>query len=323
MNLNEGLGDVVMKGEKLLYKPSKRITAAYHDNHHDIWLITHENLTDRYYSFLITGDGVTETPVISTVGTMISSTTTGQLKVSPDGSKIVCSYTHDGDGEGFDLFQFNASTGELFNPLTFTTTTRGINGSEFSPDGSILYILQSGSIGEATLFQYDVSEYNYNTIEESRATILHPVYNILEEMQLAPNGKIYFTKGGGDIYGLKHLGAIHAPNRSGTDCDVEENSLYLDGIQNLNPNPNFIQNYFFSNDFIFDNSCLGDSIYFQIVSTDQVDSVLWKFGDGNQSNEYNPIYLYSAPGDYQVQLISFYPNFIDTVKKNVQVYELP
>jgi len=47
----------------------------------------------------------------------------------------------------------------------------------------------------------------------------------------------------------------------------------------------------------------NEAVYFYNLSS-SADSYLWDFGDGNSTTEVNPIYYYSAPGEYDVTLIA-------------------
>jgi PKD repeat protein len=79
-------------------------------------------------------------------------------------------------------------------------------------------------------------------------------------------------------------------------------------------------------DFTVSNVCENDSVFFlnnSKVSNGNL-SYLWSFGDGSSSSHKNPIYLFSTPGNFSIQLISkSNKNCLDTVVKKVAVYENP
>lgn len=50
--------------------------------------------------------------------------------------------------------------------------------------------------------------------------------------------------------------------------------------------------------------CFGDSIGFNLILSNDVVSTMWDFGDGNISNEQNPIHFYQTPGIYNVTATS-------------------
>lgn len=326
LNMDNGLGDVTLKGKKIQEKTDNKITAVYHKNGNDIWIITHQHASNIFYAYLLTASGLTETPVISTVGKVFGSSSDGQLKAAPDGNKIACSYNLSSTAEGFTLFDFDNSTGILTNPLMFSmpVTYRGCGALEFSSDAKKLYVYQSGSTGESAIHQFDLSIPTYDKINNSRTRLLQPMDNSLIEMQLAPNGKIYFTKGGGQDTGTKYLGVIENPNELGSTCIVKELGLYLDSASAfVARTPSFVQNYFFKTDFTFSNACSGNLTDFQITNETGLDSVRWDFGQGSSSLSRSPQLRYNTPGKYIVTLLAHYPTKSDTIQKQITIFPSP
>lgn len=326
ISLYDGKGAVIYVSDKLLDNVNSRLTAVFHQNYNDIWVITQKKAVNHFYAYLLTENGISGPPVISVGGEAFPYNYSGQLKAAPDGSKIVNSYdawSSGVPGQGFDTFKFNTQTGELSNPLTFKVPMRGCPAAGFSSDASKLYVFQNGSTGESTLFQYDISEYNYSKIETSRQSLMQPDYNDLPKMQLAPDGKIYMGKGGGQASGTKYLGVINKPNQAGIACDVEELGLYLDGSYTGLNTPNFIQSYFYQTDFQVNSFCFGDTTSFRITNMFRLDSVKWDFGDNQFSTLSNPTHVYAAPGHYTVSLIGYYPEETVTIGKTIEIYTLP
>jgi|GEM_PF-892786 len=328
LSLNNGLGDVTVKSQKLLNKTTNKITSVYHSNRSDVWIVTHEYNTNNYYAYLVTKTGIKETPVISTLGKSIKSSFDGQLKASTDGRKIACSYYESSSvlGDGFDLFDFNTTTGELTNPMSFHLPIdgRGCDGLEFSPDATKLFVYQFGSTGESGLYQFDTTGKTYENINNSRVRIFQDQENALLQMQLASNGKIYFTKGGGQDTGTKYLGVVENPNEWGNECIVKELGLYLDGGSAfVARTPNFSQNYFFKTNFTVSNPCAGNPINFNITNESRLDSVRWNFGEGSISNALNPRFKYSKAGKYTVRLQAYYPEKCDTIVKEITINPSP
>lgn len=323
---DNGLGAVTLKGKKILDKTDNKITAVLHKNGHYVWIITHQDESNKYYAYLLTDTELSETPVISTVGKSFSSTFDGQLKASPDGTKVACSYNVSYTAEGFSLFDFDNSTGKLTNPLLFSmpVTYRGCGGLEFSPDAKKLYVYQSGSTGESGLYQYNISSGIYNEINNSRTLLFQDMINSMLGMQLAPNGKIYFTKGGGQDSGTKYLGVVENPNDLGTNCVVKELGLYLDGRSAfVAQTPTFIQNYFFKTNFIVNNGCSGNLSDFKITNETNLDSVRWNFGEGSSSVSRNPQFSYNLAGKYTVTLFAHYSTKTDTIQKQITINPSP
>ena len=79
-------------------------------------------------------------------------------------------------------------------------------------------------------------------------------------------------------------------------------------------------------DFSFNYNCSNNTVTFHDNSTsptNNLNSWYWDFGDGNFSNEQNPIHHYSTTNLYNVVLIAgSSPNCVDTVVKEVNVYDI-
>ena len=104
------------------------------------------------------------------------------------------------------------------------------------------------------------------------------------QMQIAQNGVIYLSKGGGGG-GTGHLGVIHNPNESGPDCIVTENGLYLDGASSfVARTPNFNQSYFYKPIAIYEHACIGENTSFSFEYSSNIDSIVWNFGNNHLVN---------------------------------------
>ncbi len=79
-------------------------------------------------------------------------------------------------------------------------------------------------------------------------------------------------------------------------------------------------------DFDFSYNCSDNSVTFHDQSsspTDNLNSWTWNFGDGNYSNEQNPVHQYGQTGSYSVMLIAgSSQNCADTAIKEVNVYDI-
>ncbi|MEQ9439642.1 MAG: YCF48-related protein [Cyclobacteriaceae bacterium] len=319
LSLQKGAGDVTKKAVKLLSNTTSNISATLHSNQKDVWLLTHQHGTNHYYAYLITAQGISQTPIVNQIG-QSHSFWGGQLKFSPDGKKVTCSNT----GRAIDLFDFNNSRGTLSNHMSLELpANRSCEGVEFSPDAKKLYVVQFGSSGESGLYQFDLSESSYETISQSRTLLIRERHNGFRQMQLAPNGNIYITKGGGGG-GTAHLGVISNTNAPASEVIVEENGLYLEGGSSfVNYTPNFIQNYFFKTGFDYNNTCQSSPTTFTVTNEHLLDSVEWFFGQGSSSNSLIPEFTYQEAGKYQVDLVSYYENKVDTASRILTINPFP
>ena len=306
LSLLGGLGDITVKGVKLVSRTSNKLSAALHENQQDIWVITHEHNTNKYYKLLITSTGIS-TPTVQQIG-VVHTSIQGQLKFSPDGKKVALT-----SSAGTSLFDFNALTGELSNVMNFTP---GSDGLEFSSDATKIYVSDLGGLA-----QYDISLPTYEEIRDSHKQAgANTVYNSMRQFQLGPDGKIYLTKGGGQVTGTTHLGVVVNPNADAKDVVLQERGLFLNGGDAfVNFTPNFIQNYFFRTSFSFDNNCQAAPINFRVTNTHRLDSVRWFFGEGSTSSSLNPTFRYMLSGDYTVELHAYYGDKATVISRSIKI----
>ena len=324
LSADNGLGDVTSKGIRILENVTNKISATFHENGRDVWLLTYKHNTNNYSSFLISSEGVSDTPILSKIRKS-QGFSAGQLKFSTDGKKVACSRNYDyTEKTALDLYDFDPSTGLLSNVKSFVLPAdRDCEGVEFSSDSKKLYVAQSGSSGESGLYQFDLSATFQEEIQESRTLLHKEIYNGFRQLQLAPDGNIYITKGGGGG-GTGHLGVISNVNAVAADVIVEENGLDLQGGSSfVNHTPNFIQNYFFQTSFSYESTCQSKPTQFTISNTHLLESAEWSFGQGSTSTDVNPVITYEEAGTYTVILTANYPNRTVVIKKEVVVNPFP
>ena len=248
MGLRGGSGDITSKKNiSVLASATEKITAVHHTNKKDIWLIVHALNSNAYHSYLVSDTGVSTTPVVSPIGSMLDSANggyRGAMKVSPDGKHLAAAL------QGLwrtELFDFDPSTGIVSNQITIPAPfpkTGGVlsyepYGVEFSPNGRFLYLSHMISYGNrGAIYQYDLLQYDSASIVGS-ATLLTESYDEKGALQLAPDGKIYTVD-----HLNYYIGAIEAPNLPGTACNYKDSVLYLGGWNTILGLPSFIQSYF-------------------------------------------------------------------------------
>ena len=86
----------------------------------------------------------------------------------------------------------------------------------------------------------------------------------------------------------------------GYNAGTNGNNLFIDNI-NINGNPSLIPP---TSDFNSSstNLCVGDIVNFTDLSTPNINSWLWDFGDGNTSTQQNPSHTYTSAGNFSVSL---------------------
>jgi len=237
MSLNSGNGDVTIKNNFLIAPVTEKLTATRHSNNIDIWVMAHGDVINSFYAYLITASGISS-PVISNAGTLSTiDDGVGQMKFSPDGTKIA--YTSWGSNF-VDLFDFNSTTGNVTNEKYITIppgVTYGGYGLEFSSSGNYLYC---AGVQTRTLNQWDITSNSAAIINTTRQLIDSTTTQIFGQLQLGPDGKIYVAKVGSGF-----LSAINNPELPGALCNYADSAVNLmSGHFSSLGLPNFITSYF-------------------------------------------------------------------------------
>ncbi len=319
MELDGGKGDVETSEKNVfLYRGfMEKITAVNHCNEKDVWIVGHDRFRN-FYSFLLSASGISADTVKSVVGSKPKSDL-GYLKVSPTANRIALPINN--DSILLEVFYFDNRNGKVSEPLTINKKHETVYayGIEFSPDGRLLYVSTGGSAYE--LWQYDLTLANVALVNQE-AVLIATGNNFA--MQQALDGKIYIAK-----ENRPYLNRIVFPNLLGTDCNFEEDAIYLAGGESKMGLPNFQQSFFLEPSFSVSNTCFGDSCRFHFWANENVDSLLWDFGDELTSRHLqypdtpSPFHYYSDTGSYHVQLVVWHCQVVDTINKTVRIYPYP
>jgi PKD repeat protein len=222
VDMNIGLtGDVTATKNVLLNTPStEKLTATYHSNGIDIWVVTHALNTNAFLAYRVTPAGVNPA-VVSNIGGA-PDYPYGAIKLSKSGKKLasclVTSFRRD-----LEVFDFNNATGAVTNQLTFPlgiNPNNGINyqpsGVEFSPDNSKVYV---NSINGGMLDQFDLTAGSQADIMNSRFFVSNT--NCMG-LLMGPDGKIYVNT-------VTNVGTIGSPNTAGAGCNFTSSVIsFLD-----------------------------------------------------------------------------------------------
>jgi len=311
---DDGLGEVIVKNKVLLETSTEKLVAVPHANGKDFWVIGHKAQSNNFYAWLITKNGVSSTPVISATGVVHTATFSviGYLRASPDGNRLVCAVKAVGVVE---QFKFNRYTGDINDPETLTGfDSDSPYGVEFSPNGNLLYLCEYDPLAPTKIFQL---AFPFTTgLISDKAIAIATITNI-GALQLAPDGKIYVSQ-----YNKHYLHSINAPNKAGSACDFEENTVDLKttGVTRLGLPPfNFISAD--PKPLLATGFCFGQPTIFSLYSTAAYDDVTWDFNDpasgaDNASHGANPSHQFSQPGDFNVKVTTVY-NGVPTVYNQI------
>ena len=226
INANNGIGSTIPPWNNILVNNStQKVTAVYHANGKDIWLMLHEFNSDAFYAFLVTSNGISTNPVISNIGAIhqnqansqgADTGSAGEMKFSTNGKKIAVAI------RGLDLceiFDFDNELGVVLNPITIGV--EGAESVEFSSNGTVVYIGNNPSniFSPSNIFQFDLLAGDSLAIVNSIDSLINPVGQFICFLQLAPNGIIYHANG------HDHISSINLPNLIGSNCNYSSQSL--------------------------------------------------------------------------------------------------
>lgn len=228
MNLDGGLGNIKASQKNIRIRDSvgEQLCAVMHKNKLDIWIIVHGWNSNNYYAYLLTKNGLSSNPVVSSVGQGMHfngdyDEAIGHLKASKDGKKLVFAGM-----SLMELYKFDASTGIISDPVKITASGFGV---EISEDGSKLYTMDNS--GNPNFLQYDINAGDEAQINASKKLIPKSSLNLILNFQLGPDGKIYVFGATISASGFdgKKMGIINNPNEAGAACNFDESAIDMQG----------------------------------------------------------------------------------------------
>lgn len=335
---NEDMGEVIFNDSILIQGCFQTACANKHANGRDWWVLLPDDLSNRFYRFLSTPDGILgpwiqemENPIID------SFYYTGWNEFSFNGEHFLLNDVHSGTA----IYDFDRCTGLLSN-LRFVPAETDINGfgyaAAFSPDSRFMYVVR-GNFRKVE--QYDL---NADDLNASRTTVatwdgfydyFYPNGPLLETsfsfFQHGPDGKLYTWAGGS-----RFLHSMDFPNRKGVSCNVRQRAISLpyytfganayyphyrlgpiDGSSCDTLGINNLPVALFRYDL--EDTLNPQQVTFTDVSSYEPTSWHWTFGDGQTSSETNPVHTYAQGGVYEVCLVVSNAFAADTFCRQVQV----
>lgn len=327
MNLDGGMGGITSVKNVQLFEPiAEKITAVKHANGQDIWVLTHDKFTNKYLSYLVTNAGVNTTPIVFTggsidngsenIGVIIYSPNRGQIKTSPDGTKIACAFSN---VNKVDLLDFNKATGQFTYRFTINQVETPY-AVEFSPNGSLLYVtgynnptLRQYNLNLSTPAQIIANSYNFPNTDQTTTW----------GMQMGPDEKIYLRSNSGTS-----MDCIQNPNGIGVNSNFTANHISLNGASGFLGLPNFAPYYLIPSGIDHAGACESDTTFFSFSNSAQASNIQWNFGDPasgilNTSNLSNPNHLYQNDGTYNVSVTWVQNGQSNTTTKPVTIFPVP
>lgn len=305
MTGDNGLGEVIEKNTNLLVEGSEKVSVVETADGINYWIVTH--FENAFYSYLLNASGITNTPVVSTIGPTIDDFQNfrGAMKITPDGSQLAiahCLFEPNLSGLAY-LYDFDNQTGMVSNQLLISDDLI-YYGVEFSSDSSKLYLSGKTLDDQGQSDRYVIEQYDLNAavIPNSRYVVLNRESEALSDLagalQIAMDRKIYHALPG------PTLSVINSPKLAGASINFTEGSVGLFLSNSSFGLPQYIQSFFES--FItIDNVCENDTTVFTVDPNANVTAAQWNFGDpssgaANTSTAINPSHTFSSPGIYTI-----------------------
>lgn len=306
MHGNNGLGAVTTKNVLLQTPVCEKLTATYHQNGTDIWVLAHGFGNNAFYCYLITKNGLIDCPILSNIGAMHGpqyvTSAQGQMKFSNDGKKLGVT-VFNSDNSKIDLFDFDNATGKLQNyvPISNIYLPFGI---EFSMNVKNIYACTRGN----ELIAYNISQYNTSDIENSKIILVdysntgwRPTV-----LQVATDSKIYLTYP--DSF---HLGEITYPDSASNKAGYKEFSTSTGSKKTKFGFPNFLSSYFHRPliDFTYQVSCSSLSAILNARFETSPSNISWQIkrisnGVTTSYTTQNVSHIFPDSGNYEVRLIA-------------------
>ena len=310
MTWNEGRGKVIEKNIEINESATEKLIAVRHKNKKDTWIIMHKWESNEFLAYLLTDNGLSDSPVVSAAGTYHGGEEVnkfGYMKVSPDGSKLALAIQF---MNLIEIFDFDNETGKVSNPLMLTTERLdNVYGVEFSPNGRLLYVGLRRENGE--LFQLDLRYEDDLSLLESMIKIGEYKHEY-GGIQIAPNGKIYVALNDTNL-----VAVIQDPNTAGFGCHYLADGIKLQDSKSMLGLPTFLHPYF--------NLCLQapkvvceyDNVQLSCNKIDWYEtSYLWVTPAGREINEREALFervVHEESGFFKLYVTVHGVEFVDSV----------
>jgi gliding motility-associated-like protein len=194
---NNGYGAVTLKYQHLVDSVTEQISALYHANGNDVWVVCRKFRSDEWYAYPVTCDGIGP-PVVSATGLVLEDTNPidtqaclGQMSFNTAGTKVASTWNDYSGGTTFlEVLDFDAATGQVSNstslqhPSPFGSNTG--YGLAFSASGNRLYWSEfNGNITQFDMLAPDI-------LASEQVVAVEP--QIPAAMRLGPDGRIYVSR---------------------------------------------------------------------------------------------------------------------------------
>jgi uncharacterized protein (TIGR02145 family) len=324
MRLDNGMGDIDPLQKNVQFQTadvySYLMVPVRHQNNRDAWLLTITGYNSKdILAYLIDSSGLHSTPVVNPIAyptVYIPYCNPGTMRVSPDGSLIVCPFS-----DTVGVFSFNASNGHVAQLFYIANNIfpnyYDWHYMEFSVDSKYLYV----STGDwpwtpADILQYDATKLDSAQFRQSEVLIAKMNRGV--HFQRGPDGKIYGVESGVDS-----MCVINHPELQGAACDFQRHAIWTHYKITRQGLPDMLSRYFLHINST--GNCQGEPVDFLPNTWPPADSVHWNFGDPssgslNVSAVQHASHVYSSPGTYTVHLfVRHNDKRVDSTSRTIQI----
>jgi len=299
--LNNGLGEVISKNNKLTGSTTEKIAGTHHANGRDVWVLMHEWENDIFRAYLVTKNGLQTDPVLSragqvhsggrflNIGELTGGNAIGQMKFAPNGQTLALALYF---AKRAEVFDFDNLLGKVYfrdSITNFTSDNPTIYGVEFSSSGRFLYL----NDGFRQVMQFDLLAPSVN---ESKVLLKDETDLFLDNpkaMQLGLDGRIYIAK-----TFMNFAGIISYPDVKGVACEYLSRGIELGPPFNWESLPNFLSSYFFN------------PAKYPDVTSFELPNVFTPDGDG-----YNDVFVPYSNFNVEISLVRIFNRWGKLVKE--------
>jgi gliding motility-associated-like protein len=321
VSLNGGLGSVVSYNNVVSQFATRKFTIAKHGTYDAYWLIAlrGSNGNDTFECYPITTAGI-QAPIRSIMGFNNGNFAyMSEMVTNAAGNKVLVTNYSNTKPE-VTIYDFSKNCGTVSTPKNLPVPAGLVfpKSPVFSPNGDNLFVAYSGMVHYTV--QYSGTDFqNVQFIHISNT-------DLIKDMKLAPDGKIYITKASPDI---RKLDVIANPDAAAAIYTTDVLVLNNTPSGNL---PNFINDVSTPGTqqkapvITIVNTCLKDTAIFTPTGLPLLDSLDWNFGDAASSKNTSkldiPSHIYSDTGNFKVTLSWYNCGVKSSAYKQVQIITL-
>jgi gliding motility-associated-like protein len=325
MSLDNGLGALIENQVSTRAFSSNAFFTTKHAIDSSYWLVTYypDSDSDFFFAYKVNDSGISSKPITSKHKSNPQLQRVGEITTTSNGSKIAITY-YDLNKAAVQVYDFDKQCGTVGFPIKLSVDSNWTQalGVSFSPDDTKLYVTVSPS--PSYLIQYYGSNFSqWQIIDSSKSNF--------NGIRLGPDNRLYISLNDNANHDpSSRIDVLLYPDKLGNNTGYTPN--YLDLGTNKTSNYRFPSLIYdkspwgntLTNAITVTNVCLGDTSHFSINNTLGYDSVVWNFGENNQtSTQKKPIYQYTNIGNYNISANIYRCNQNWVLTKTIGIYNQP